>query len=155
MYNRKSNFLFPSNLDIDWAHLARGDGITIENFKLTIDWTHLCKDENAHLLDNFGTQDWSLLSCNIHAIPILEKNLYEIDWCNLSLNKNAIHILEKNQHKISWSRFHCNPNIFVCDYDYYKKRLDVYREELIKKVFHPQRLCRYLEKGYDLDFEIN
>ena len=33
-----------------------------------------------------------------------------------------------------------NPNIFCCDYDYYKKRIDIHREELMKKVFHPRRL---------------
>ena len=33
-----------------------------------------------------------------------------------------------------------NPNIFCCDYDYYKKRIDIHREELMKKVFHPRHL---------------
>ena len=35
--------------------------------------------------------------------------------------------------------------IYTYDYDYYKKRMDLYREELMKKVFHPSRLIHYLE----------
>ena len=40
-----------------------------------------------------------------------------------------------------------NPNIFCCDYDYYKKRMDIHREELMKKVFHPRRLSGPVQSG--------
>ena len=75
--------------------------------------------------------------------------LEKINWTTLSSNINAISILEKNQDKIDWKILSGNPNIFCCDYDYYKKRMDIYREELMKKVFHPNRLIYYLEIGYD------
>ena len=61
----------------------------------------------------------------------------------------AIHLLEQNQDKIDWKKVSTNPNIFR-NYDYYKKRMDIHREELMKKVFHPRRLTYYLELGYDM-----
>ena len=35
---------------------------------------------------------------------------------------------------ISWGDLSSNPSIFCCDYAYYKKRMDVHRVELMKKV---------------------
>ena len=86
-------------------------------------------------MNNFNKNDWSILSFNVNAILILEKNLDKIDWRNLSVNENAIHLLEKNQDKINWRLFQYNENMFVIDYNYYKKRMDVYREELMKNVY--------------------
>ena len=93
--------------------------------------------------------DWGYLSKNINAISILENNLDKVNWYYLSNNMNAISILEKNQDKIDWKMFSKNPNIFCFDYDYYKKRMDIHREKLMKKVFHPNRLIYYLAQGYD------
>ena len=62
----------------------------------------------------------------------------------------AIHLLERNRDKINWKELSCNHNIFRCNYDYYKKRMDIHREELMKNVFHPRRLAYYLEIGYDM-----
>ena len=113
------------------------------------------------------------MSRNTNAIPILEKNREKVDWYYLSSNKNAnaislleknvdkihrfrcgnpsvIHLLEQNQDKINWRDLSENPNICCCDYDYYKKRMDIHREGLMKKVFHPRRLAYYLELGYDM-----
>ena len=90
-------------------------------------------------------------------LPWIEKQKDKIHWYYLSYNDNAIHILEKNVDKIGWEGLSCNinaisicknPNIFGCDYDYYKKRMDIHREELMKNVFHPRRLANYLELGY-------
>ena len=92
------------------------------------------------------------MSYNSNAIHILEKNLDKVEWYYMCSNQNPliIQLLEQNQDKIDWKSMFINLNIFCCDYDYYKKRMDIYREELMKKVFHPQRLSRYLELGYDL-----
>ena len=91
----------------------------------------------------------------------MEKNLDKVDWWQLSRNINAVHILEKNQNKVFWSmsekntgkisftQLVRNKNIYTYDYNYYKKRMDLHREELMKKVFHPNRLIYYLEIGYE------
>ena len=44
---------------------------------------------------------------------------------------------KQNQHYICWEYLSINPSIFMYDYDYHKKRMDVHREELMKKTFHP------------------
>jgi hypothetical protein len=53
--------------------------------------------------------NWSFLSQNVNAIPILEKHLNKIYWPYLSANPSAIHILEKNMDKVDWSYLSGNP----------------------------------------------
>ena len=115
-----------------------------------INWSNLSTNINAiHLLEtNLDKVDWKQLSGNENAVHILEKNLDKVDWECLSKNPMAIHLLEQNQDKIDWQALCRNPNIFF-DYDYYKKRMDIHREELMMRVFHPRRLAYYLELGYD------
>ena len=67
------------------------------------------------------------------------------------MNQNAMHLLEANQDKINSSWFlSSNPSIFQWDYTFYRERMDVHREELMKALYHPRRLKRSLELGYDL-----
>ena len=117
----------------------------IEKMSDKIDWCHLSKNINAisMLENNLDKVNWIWLSNNINAIHIFEKNLDKVDWFYLSRSPIAIHLFEQNQDKIEWKVVSGNPNIFRCDYDYYKKRMDIHREELMKKVFHPRRL--YIE----------
>ena len=56
---------------------------------------------------------------------------------------------EKNTDKINFTILVLNTNIYTYDYNYYKKRMDLYREELMKKVSHPNRLIYYLKIGYE------
>ena len=95
--------------------------------------------------------DWNFLSIHPNAIPLLEANQDKINWSYLSQNPGAIHLLQANQDKINWPRVSLNPSIFQCDYTFYRERMDVHREELMKKVYHPKRLTRYLKLGYDFD----
>ena len=93
--------------------------------------------------------NWKNLSSNENAIPLLEKNMNKVHRRSISCNINAISMLEKNPDNVKFSVLSHNSNIYIYDYDYYRKRMDLYREELIKKVFHPNRLIYYLEIGYD------
>ena len=43
-----------------------------------------------------------------------------------------------------------NSNIFELNYKMFEKRMNIIKEELIMVVFHPKRLERYLEMGYDI-----
>jgi uncharacterized protein with WD repeat len=72
--------------------------------------------------------DWTELSSNPNAIPLLEKNLYKVNWINLSANPNAIHLLCKLDTKSMQEN---------CKY---------FAEELIEYVFHPGRLIRISEQ---------
>ena len=123
----------------------------IESRKHELDWGYLSYSmTDLNILEqNQDKIDWDSLSYNKNAIPLLENNLDKVNWTNLSENINAILILEKNQDKVNFSELCLNPNIYIYDYDYYRKRTDLYREELMKKVFHPNRLIYYLEIGYD------
>ena len=79
----------------------------------------------------------------------MEKNIDKISWDDLSTNANAIHLLEQYQENIDFESICYNANIYTYDYEYYKKQMNVHREELMKKVYHPCRLSHYLEIGYD------
>ena len=63
----------------------------------------------------------------------------------MSSNPNAIPLLKENQDKILWSRLSQNPSIFQVDYQALKTRIEPFKEELIARCFHPDRLVRYLE----------
>ena len=86
--------------------------------------------------------DWSVLSYNINAISLLEKDLDKVFWYNLSRNDNVIPILEKNQDKVNFAGLSENKSIYTYDYEYYRKRMDLQREGLMKKAFHPSRLIQ-------------
>jgi len=96
---------------------------------------------------------WKFLSQNSSpgAIKLLENNLDKIDWYYLSQNPNAIHILENNIDKLNWYRLSANPNIFVLDYEFLKERMDIIREELMMKAWHPTRVNKWLEAGMDME----
>jgi hypothetical protein len=68
----------------------------------------------------------------------------------MSANINAIHILEENTDKIDWNFLSLNFNIFSIDYNFLKIRMDLIREELMMKIFHPSRFLKQLHSGYDI-----
>ena len=147
--------LLEQNQDkIDWSVLSGNiNAISLlEKNQDKIDWCLLSENINAiSLLEkNQDKINWYNLSGNINAISLLEQNLDKVHWYTLSANSNAISILEQNQDKIDWYTLSRNCSIFKFDYDYYKQRMDIHREELMKTVFHPRRLAYYLEKGFDI-----
>jgi hypothetical protein len=78
---------------------------------------------------------------NPAAIHIIEANLHLFDtdcWIALSANPAAIHILKANQTKISWPHLSANPAIFEPNLP----RPPVYKEDLVKNVFRPDRVER-------------
>ena len=75
-----------------------------------------------------------------------------INFINNILNEDKIEIdLEKNQDKIDWNNLSRNPLIFELDYNALKKRCNIYKEELIQKAIHPNRILKYLEQGVDIE----
>ena len=53
--------------------------------------------------------------------------------------------------KIGWFELSGNPSIFTLDYDWLKKRMNILREELMSKAWHPSRIAQWLEQGIDVD----
>ncbi len=97
-----------------------------------------------HLLkENIDKIDWWNLSSNPSAIHLIEANLDKIDWGELSSNPSAIHLLEQNLDKINWEYFSKNPAIFELDYDFFSNRMNIIREELMEKAWHPSRFEKW------------
>jgi alkylated DNA nucleotide flippase Atl1 len=60
-------------------------------------------------------------------------------------------ILKKNPDKINWVLISLNPNIFELDYGFLRKRMDIIREELMMKAWHPLRVMKWVESGLDME----
>ena len=94
-------------------------------------------EANQHLIN------WRMLSKNPAAIHLLEANQHLIDWIVLAENPAGIRLFEKNLDKIGITLYK-NPSIFVYDYDKMKQRMDIFREDLMKKIFHPLNIINPL-----------
>jgi hypothetical protein len=44
-----------------------------------------------------------------------------------------------------------NKNIFELDYEFLKRRMDIIREELMMKAWHPSRVMKWVEAGLDME----
>ena len=87
------------------------------------------------------------LSINENAIHILEMYPENIHWRWLAeYNRNSFHILKNNMERIHLNRYYSpilrNPEIFESFYDYplIKKNMDILREDMMKKLFHPKNI---------------
>ncbi len=87
-----------------------------------------------------GLISWNALSRNPSAIHILEENQDKIEWDQLLSNPSGIHLFKENIDKINWLHIGRNPDIFELDYDFLKRRMNLIREELMEKTWHPDRV---------------
>ncbi len=123
------NYYFKYDWYISWERLSGNPSAKeiFERFPDRIDWKGLC----------LNPASW--------AIELLEKNQDKIDWMNLSENPSAIHLIESNLDK--YKSFSCdlfqNPVIFEIDFDFMRRRMDIIREELIEKAWHPFRFEKW------------
>jgi hypothetical protein len=78
-----------------------------------IDFDALSENKNAmEILEEYIYKvNWSKLSANPNALPILLNNPDRIDYNMFSTNPKALDYLEKNVHKINWFQLFHNPNI--------------------------------------------
>lgn len=95
--------------------------------------------------------DWTGVLGNKSMISILKQYPERVDWEEACLNEGAIPLLEKHQDKIKWSLLSRNTAIFEIDYQILEKRIETFKEELMKVCWHPNRLQFYLDVyGYDI-----
>ena len=97
--------------------------------------------------------DWSWLSSNEDAIPMLEQNMDKINWYILSFNRKAVHLFEQNPIRIHWELICMNPcafHLFKLDYPAMRERNQEFRQELAIYLFNPDRLVR-MSTRYDID----
>ncbi len=87
--------------------------------------------------------------------PLFKKNNPKVIWESLSGNPNAIHLLRTNLHKVYCDMLSKNPNaidlLFKYDYQTMKQNNKDFCEELVKKVFNPERLLSVC-KSYNIDW---
>lgn len=104
-------------------------------------WIYLCRCENL--------------------IPLIEDNLeyickYKHSLYDLCGNTEAIHLIEKFLPLLDneWFQLSENPAIFEPDYSFLSNNIQMFQEELISTVYHPQKMIYFLEKyNYDIGDE--
>jgi len=123
-----------------------------------VNWSRLSRNPNAIpiLEQNLNKVNWVYLSANPNAIHILEQNMDKVYWNYLSENPKAIHLLEQNMDKIDWYNLSLNPNaihlLAKLDTTVMRENCKPFAEELAAYVFHPLRIEHMANKyGYELD----
>ena len=100
---------------------------------------------------NIDKISWDRLSTNPNAIDLLKKYPQFINWDLLTINENASDIIQDNIDKINWYWISENPVIFEIDYYTLNTYIEPYKEELMQKIFHPNKVWYFLEKyKYDI-----
>ena len=76
----------------------------------------------------------------------------KLKWYGLSTNPNAIHLLEQNMDKINWVWLSSNQFIFEYDWVAMRNRINLFKEELVAKQFHPKNMAKFVSWGFE-EFE--
>jgi uncharacterized cysteine cluster protein YcgN (CxxCxxCC family) len=176
--NLKATHILEKNLDkvntYSWLFLSKNPNAIhiLEKNLDKVNWSTISSNPNAiHIIEkNLDKIDWRHLCKNKNAIHIIEKNLDKIYpysngseetlTCLLS-NINAIHLIKDiisyskiSNVKLSYNFYLSlarNEQIFEVDLRRVKERMDLIREKLMEKVFHPTRVIRMYEiHGYDI-----
>lgn len=128
--SRRAVNILKKNLDkINWAHLSTNSAALdlLEKNKEMIDFSGLLLNESPFTIKLIEYLiEEKIVSISDYNVSILSENPY------------AIHFLEKNQDLICYARISKNPEIFEINKQYLKERIDIFREELCIKVFHPK-----------------
>ena len=82
-------------------------------------------------------------------------NLEPLDMYYVSANPNAVHLLERNPDEINWSPLSGNPSIFTYDYKKIKEEREELNEEIIKSIYHPKFIKKFIEDGNNIEDYLN
>ena len=162
--------------EIVWESLSRNqssDAIQLlrENTSF-ISWDELSSNENSDaiqlLRENQDKIDWNELSSNENsdAIQLLRENQDKINWEILFINKclDAAELLKMNSDKLpkknsdkvrkfnKWNSrdsIFRNPLAIVTDYKAIGERMNIFKEEMMKKIFHPINCDKFIEWGFN------
>jgi hypothetical protein len=147
--------------EINWNYLSLNPYAIkiLEKYPQYINWFHLSRNKNAiHILkNNISKISFDNLIYNENAYEIIKENInyYNFPYYHYEMlyyNKNSKIIdLIKPQFFCDDKYFKYlskNKNIFELDYYGLKKRMDIIREELIKKVYHPNNIKKWLDNNF-------
>lgn len=92
-----------------------------------ISWYYLCLNHNQYIKE-----------------LLFNKFTYKTNYISNTHDSELLYINWKNGN---------NPNMYKMDYNKMKLNLEYmsFEEELIKEVYHPKRVCKYIEQGYDIE----
>jgi len=143
--DRVINFLYQNPNKIHWRDFSQNmNPKAIKLMKENKDklyWDYLATNPNDEILDFY---------LDYHNYDF--KRVNEFYLCN-NTNSIAINFIKPYKNKLnkySWTNLISNPSIFTLDYDKISENFSNLKEEIIKEVMHPRRICKYLElEGYD------
>ena len=154
--------LLTNNMDkIDWFYLSLNPSAwkLLEQYPEKIDWNGLSLNTNSNAVKMLLKNPTKIVLYNFNrntnpmVIDYLKEHPEKIVWSELCVNASAEELIRENQHKIVWSSLSANPCIFKYNY---KKCRTVYRttlfkEEILARALHPDRIGKYLKMGYNFD----
>jgi hypothetical protein len=110
-------------------------------------------EEWMYGLPNLIEKDHEILNYwkNLSLDEINNLNIETINWKYLSINPNAIELFKKYQNNIDWYYFSMNPAIFKLNYDFFRKRCDIFRQDLAKKTMHPNKILNILNLELEIE----
>ncbi len=164
--NPSAIHLLEQNQDkIDWFHLSSNPNAIplIEKNMDKTDWQRLCINPNAiHIieahLEKIEWSGWFDLCENPSAIHVLEANMLKENMDEIYMgviletqilrNPSAIHLIKRDIVKYKqidgfWCWLCQNPAIFELDYDFFFQRINIIRQELMAKAWHPNRFMKW------------
>lgn len=117
-------------------------------------FTHPCKK-------GYGWDIWIYLCRCENLIKLIHDNFeyiikYKYSLYDLCGNKEAIELIERFLPILEneWYILSENPAIFEPDYSFLSNNIQMFQEELISTVYHPQKMIYFLEKyNYDIGDE--
>jgi len=95
---------------------------------------------------------------NPRVIQLLDEYSPDMyDWEALCNNPSAISILVRweNRYRIKALFLFRNPNIFVYNYENMRKNTEVFKEELMERVWAPSNIAKWMSNGYNEFIEYN
>jgi hypothetical protein len=108
------------------------------------------------LLEKIDKIYWPYFNMNPNpkAVEYLKEHPDLIDWTFISMNPYAEEIIIQNLDKVNWKTLSKNPCIF--QFNMYKcatvQRTQIYKEELIAMVLHPDRIKHYFKDYCNNDY---
>jgi len=122
-----------------------------------INWFYISSNPAAIdiVLENLDKISTRYFNLNPHpkAIQYFKQNPDKIDWILMSMNPGAEELIVKNLDKVDWIMLSKNPCIFK--YNVYEcatvKRTHLIKDELLATAFHPTRVSKYYNQGYNLN----
>ena len=152
---------------IDWSHFSLNSHPRairmLEQHPENIDWSMLSRNSSPdaiRLLEQHPEKiDWWYLSTNTGAKRLLEQYPEKIDWSRLCQNKSewAMQWLQTRPDKICWIYLSQNPYIFefndTYNYEEMKQSKLSLHEDLIRRMLHPDNLCKFAGWGIECGFD--